>query len=339
MALKIAVLMSGGVDSTVSALLLKKAGHQILGLTMIGWDEQAAQKAAAIARDLGIEHRVVNLRGVFQEKVVDYFCRSYEGGETPNPCVECNRWVKFGALLDTARHMGCDQVATGHYARVEQDRTGRFLLKRGRDQGKDQSYFLYSLARPQLAHIVFPLGEFTKDEVRALAVRHGLPVGEEKDSQEICFVAGDYRDFLKDRVGAQPGEIVDGQGRVLGTHRGISFYTIGQRKGLGIAGGRPLYVTALQRESNRVVLGDNAELFSRSLLAGECNFITIDSLQEPVPVRAKIRYRAALAEAVIAPQGDLVRVDFKEAQRAITPGQAVVFYDGDYVVGGGRIIK
>lgn len=337
--MKIAVLMSGGVDSTVSALLLKKAGHQILGLTMIGWDEQAAQKAAAIARDLGIEHRIVDLRGVFQEKVVDYFCRSYEGGETPNPCVECNRWVKFGALLDAARHMGCDRVATGHYARVEQDSTGRILLKRGRDQGKDQSYFLYSLTRPQLAHIVFPLGEFTKDEVRALAVRYGLPVAEEKESQEICFVAGDYRDFLKDKVAAWPGDIVDGQGRVLGTHRGITFYTIGQRKGLGIAGGRPLYVTALQRESNRVILGGNEELFSRSLLAKECNFITIDSLQEPLPVRAKIRYRAALAEAVIAPQGDLVRVDFKEAQRAVTPGQAVVFYDGDYVVGGGRIIK
>lgn len=336
--MKIAVLMSGGVDSTVSALLLKEAGHQILGLTMVGWDEQAAQKAAAAARGLGIEHRVVDLRGVFQEKVVDYFCRSYERGETPNPCVECNRWVKFGALLETARRMGCDRVATGHYARVEENTQGRFLLKQGVDQNKDQSYFLYALTGLQLAHTVFPLGEYSKDEVRALAVRRGLPVAEEKESQEICFVAGDYRDFLKDRVAARPGDIVDQKGRLLGTHRGIPFYTIGQRKGVGVAVGRPLYVSALQKESNRVVLGENRDLFSHSLLAEECNFITLDSLTESVPVKAKIRYRAALAEAVITPQGNLVRVDFSEAQRAITPGQSVVFYDGDYVVGGGRIV-
>ncbi|MEN6391127.1 MAG: tRNA 2-thiouridine(34) synthase MnmA [Syntrophomonas sp.] len=339
MALKIAVLMSGGVDSTVSALLLKEAGCQILGLTMIGWDEQAAGKAAAAARGLGIEHRVVDLRGVFQDKVVDYFCRTYERGETPNPCVECNRWVKFGALLDAARQMGCEKVATGHYARIEEKTGGRFLLKRGRDQSKDQSYFLYALSREQLAHIVFPLGDLSKNEVRALAVRHGLPVAEEKESQEICFVADDYRDFLKDRVWARPGEVVDRQGQVLGTHRGIPFYTIGQRKGLGIAGGRPLYVTSLQLSSNRVIMGDNHELFSTNLLAEDCNFIIVDSLKEPMPVQAKIRYRAALAEAVIAPQGNLVRVEFEEAQRAITPGQSVVFYNGDYVVGGGRILK
>lgn len=337
--MKTAVLMSGGVDSTVSALLLKKAGHQILGLTMVGWDEQAAQKAAAAARYLGIEHRVVDLRSVFQEKVVDYFCRSYERGETPNPCVECNRWVKFGALLKSARQMGCDRVATGHYARIEEDSSGRFLLKRGTDKSKDQSYFLYALTRRQLAHIVFPLGECSKDEVRAMAVRCGLPVAEEKESQEICFVEGDYRDFIRDRVAARPGDIMDGQGRVLGTHRGIPFYTIGQRKGLGVAGGRRLYVTALNLESNRVFLGDNHELFSISLLAKECNFITLDSLEEPVQVKAKIRYRAALADAVIVRRGNLVQVDFKEAQRAITPGQSVVFYDGDYVVGGGRILK
>lgn len=337
--MKIAVLMSGGVDSTVSALLLKEAGHRILGLTMVGWDEQAAQKAAAAARGLGIEHRVVDLRGVFQEKVVDYFCRSYELGETPNPCVECNRWVKFGALLEAARQMGCDRVATGHYARVEEDGPGRFLLKRGIDQSKDQSYFLYALTGQQLAQIVFPLGEYSKDEVRALAVRRGLPVAEEKESQEICFVAGDYRDFLKDRVEARPGDIVDQQGRVLGTHRGIPFYTIGQRKGLGVAGGRPLYVSALRKESNRVVLGDNEQLFSKSLLAADCNFISIGALLEPLAVQAKIRYRAALAGAVITPQDKLIRVDFQESQRAITPGQSVVFYDGDYVVGGGRIVS
>lgn len=337
--MKIAVLMSGGVDSTVSALLLKEAGHRILGLTMIAWDEQAAHKATAAARGLGIEHRVVDLRGVFQEKVVDYFCRSYERGETPNPCVECNRWVKFGALLEAARQMGCDRVATGHYARVEENGPGRFLLKRGIDQSKDQSYFLYALTGQQLAQIVFPLGEYSKDEVRALAVRRGLPVAEEKESQEICFVAGDYRDFLKDRVEARPGDIVDQQGRVLGTHRGIPFYTIGQRKGLGVAGGRPLYVSALRKESNRVVLGDNEQLFSKSLLAADCNFISIGALLEPLAVQAKIRYRAALAGAVITPQDKLIRVDFQESQRAITPGQSVVFYDGDYVVGGGRIVS
>lgn len=336
--MKIAVLMSGGVDSTVSALLLKEAGHRILGLTMVGWDEQAAQQAATAALGLGIEHRVVDLRGVFQEKVVDYFCRSYERGETPNPCVECNRWVKFGALLGAARQMGCDKVATGHYARIEERNGGRFLLKRGIDQNKDQSYFLYALTQQQLAHIIFPLGDLLKNEVRDVAHRHGMPVAEEKESQEICFVSDDYRDFLADKIVAHPGDIVDGYGKVLGTHRGIPFYTIGQRRGLGIAGGRPLYVTALELKSNRVVMGDNHELFSQSLVAEECNFITIDALAGSMPVQAKIRYRAALAEAVIAPQESLVKVEFKEAQRAITPGQSVVFYDGDYVVGGGRII-
>lgn len=337
--MKIAILMSGGVDSTVSALLLKEAGQQILGLTMIGWDEHAAQKAAVAANSLGIEHRVVDLRNVFQEKVVEYFCRSYERGETPNPCVACNRWVKFGALLEAAGQMGCDRVATGHYARVEEDKRGRCLLKRGVDPAKDQSYFLYALTRQQLAHVLFPLGELDKDEVRALALHYGLPAAEDKESQEICFVDSDYRDFIRDRVAARPGEIIDGQERVLGTHRGIPFYTIGQRKGLGVAGGRPLYVTDLQMESNRVVLGDNHELFSQSLLADDCNFISLDALREPVQVQAKIRYRAALADAVIAPQGNLVRVDFEEAQRAVTPGQSVVFYDGDYVIGGGRILK
>lgn len=336
--MKIAVLMSGGVDSTICALLLKEAGHQILGLTMVGWDRQAAQKAADAARIMGIEHQVLDLRPIFREKVIDYFCQSYERGETPNPCVQCNRWVKLGALLDGALQIGCEKVATGHYARVQEGGGGRFLLKRGLDLSKDQSYFLYMLTQEQLAHVLFPLGGLSKDEVKTIAGKHGLPVAQDKESQEICFVQDDYRDFLKDRITAQSGDIVDLQGRVLGTHRGIPFYTIGQRKGLGIAGGRPLYVTALQRESNRVVLGDNEELFSHSLLAADCNFITINALHEPLKVQAKIRYRAALARAVITPQGNLVRVDFEEAQRAITPGQSVVFYDGDYVVGGGRIL-
>lgn len=337
--MKIAVLMSGGVDSTVSALLLKDAGHQVMGLTMVGWDKQAAVKAEAAARGLAIEHQVLDLRSVFQEKVIDYFCQAYERGETPNPCVECNRWVKFGALLDAASQMGCDRVATGHYARVEEDSGGRFLLKRGVDRSKDQSYFLYALTQRQLAQIIFPLGELSKEEVRTIAVKRGLAVAKEKESQEICFVADDYRDFITDRINARPGDIVDQQGRILGTHRGIPFYTIGQRKGLGVAGGRPLYVTALQLKENRVVLGDNHELFSNSLLAEDCNFISIDAWQEPLAVQAKIRYRAAPAEAVITRQDHLVRVDFEEAQRAITPGQSVVFYDGDYVAGGGRILK
>lgn len=338
MPLRIGVLMSGGVDSTVSALLLKEAGHSVLGITMINWLDGVAEKARQAADLLGIEHRIYDLRGVFKERVIDYFCSTYSRGETPNPCVECNRWIKFGALLDAARSLGCDRVATGHYVRVEQTPSGRFHLKRGLDPNKDQSYFLYALNQMQLASILFPLGGLSKAEVRSIARQHHLPVAEEKESQEICFVEDDYRNFIKAFIDARPGEVVDRQGKVLGTHRGIAFYTIGQRKGLGIAGGRPLYVSFLDRADNRIVMGEDEDLFSRSLMAGDCNFISIPRLSEPRRVEAKVRYKAVPARALITPEGGLVRVAFEQAQRAVTPGQSVVFYDDDTVLGGGRIL-
>lgn len=337
--MKIAVLMSGGVDSTIAALLLRESGHQVLGLTMINWDEEAARKARAAASVLNIEHHIVDLRDVFRERVVDYFCQSYARGQTPNPCVECNKWVKFGPLLDKALELGCSKIATGHYAQVEISQQGRHLLKRGMDAAKDQSYFLHGLTQEQLSSTLFPLGSLLKEQVRCLAGNHGLPAAREKESQEICFVPGDYRDFLKERISCRPGPIVDPQGRVLGTHQGLPFYTIGQRKGLGISCGRPIYVVSLDREKNQVCLGDEEGLLNHTLWAADCNFISIPSLTAPLQVQARIRYRAPLAEACIMPEGNLVRVDFSTAQRAIAPGQSVVFYQGDIVVGGGRIEK
>lgn len=335
--MKVAILMSGGVDSTIAALLLKEAGHQVLGLTMINWDEKAARQAAAAAQSLGITHTVVDLRRIFQERVVDYFCCSYAMGETPNPCVVCNRSVKFGALLDEAVRLGCEKIATGHYARLARNGPGRYLLKRAVDADKDQSYFLYSLNQEQLSRTIFPLGDLLKEQVRCLARNHGLPAAGVKESQEICFVDDDYRDFLERRINFAPGPMVDIEGRVLGTHRGLPFYTIGQRKGLGVSGGRPLYVVSLDKEKNRVCLGGEEQLMSRVLWAEECNFIAISGLREPLPVEARIRYRAPSVPAMIIPENGLVRVEFDRPQRAAAPGQAVVFYNGDNVVGGGKI--
>ncbi|HWP98421.1 MAG TPA: tRNA 2-thiouridine(34) synthase MnmA [Syntrophomonadaceae bacterium] len=336
---KVAVLMSGGVDSTIAALLLREAGHQVLGLTMVNWDEEAARKARAAAGILDIRHHVVDLREVFQDRVVDYFCQSYARGETPNPCVECNKWIKFGPLLDKALELGCSRIATGHYAQVETGQQGRYLLKRGVDAAKDQSYFLHGLTQEQLSCTLFPLGSLLKEQVRCMGGNHGLPAAREKESQEICFIPGDYRDFLKERINYQPGPIMDLQGRVLGVHQGLPFYTIGQRKGLGISGGRPIYVVSLDREKNQVYMGDEESLLSHTLWAADCNFIAIPSLTKPLTVNARIRYRAPLAEARITPEGNLVRVDFSTPQRAIASGQSVVFYQGDYVVGGGRIVS
>ncbi len=337
--MKIGMLMSGGVDSTVAALLLREQGHKLLGITMINWDEEAACKAQETAHQLGIEHKTIDMRQLFYERVIDYFCSAYSRGQTPNPCVECNRYIKFAALMDAALQLGCTKIATGHYARIQRSQQGRFLLKRGLDDSKDQSYFLYGLKQDQLARTIFPLGDLHKSEVLKMAKAYGVPAATEKESQEICFISSDYREFLEGRIDCQPGEVVDEKGKVLGHHRGLAFYTIGQRKGLGIAGGKPLYVLRLDLDNNRLCLGEEAGLFKRSLFAGECNFVSIANLDEPLLVKAKIRYRAPLAEADIVMQGDMVKLDFKDKQRAITPGQSVVFYQGDCVLGGGKIVK
>jgi tRNA-specific 2-thiouridylase len=338
--MKIAVLMSGGVDSSVVAALLLEKGYDVIGLTMVNWDTAAQAKAAMVAGFLGIEHNTVNLQNEFHDLVIKYFASSYEQGLTPNPCVECNKYIKFGLLLEAALQLNCDMVATGHYARVEYDGLrDRYLLKKGLDQSKDQSYFLYGLKQNQLSHALFPLGGITKQEVRQIAHKMNIPVADEGDSQEICFISNDYRDFLKNRVKFRPGLVVDMQGKVLGSHRGLPFYTIGQRRGLGISSAHPLYVLGLDMENNRLLAGSESDLYQKSLTAAANNFIAIHDLAEPMQVMAKVRYRTQESAAVISKAGNEVQVDFDVPQRAVAPGQSVVYYRNDCVVGGGVIIR
>ncbi len=338
--MKVAVLMSGGVDSSVAVHLLQQQGHEVLGITMINWEESPAVKAEQAARVLGIPHRVVDLRARFQENVVAPFCHIYASGRTPNPCVLCNRSIKFGELLQEALRQGCEKVATGHYVRVEHDSaTGRYLLRRGVDKRKDQSYFLYILSQEQLAHCVFPLGEYQKSQVKKIAGSLGLPAAQGPESQEICFIQGDYRDFLRDRVDYRPGEIVNRQGEVLGRHRGLPFYTVGQRRGLGLAAGKPIYVVDMDLTRNRLVVDEEEQLLATALLAEDNNFIMIDGLEGPRQVQAKIRYQASPAAATLFPWENGTKVVFAKPQRAITPGQAVVYYQDDYVLGGGTIVS
>ncbi|HBQ25128.1 MAG TPA: tRNA 2-thiouridine(34) synthase MnmA [Syntrophomonas sp.] len=330
--------MSGGVDSFVAALLLKEQGYEVTGLTMINWSSEVAVQAASAAAVLNIPHIIVDLHEQFREKVIDYFVAVYEQGSTPNPCVVCNRFIKFGSLLDYALDLGFDMVATGHYARIEYDDTRkRYLLKKGKDLSKDQSYFLYGLNQKQLSYTLFPLGELTKQEVRSMARERNLEVAESKDSQEICFITGDYRDFLQGKLQFKPGQVVDLQGNILGEHRGLPFYTVGQRKGLGISGRGPLYVVALDSENNRLVLDKLEHLYETSLTAVNNNLIYYEKLDYPLKVEARIRYRAPNTPALLTPQGDKLLLEFDNPQRAITPGQSVVYYLGDYVLGGGTI--
>ncbi|HNX27874.1 MAG TPA: tRNA 2-thiouridine(34) synthase MnmA [Syntrophomonadaceae bacterium] len=337
--MKVAVLLSGGVDSTVAALLLKEQGYEVTGLTMINYNEEAAVKAKEVAASIGIEHNVIDLRRQFQDKVINYFCDSYEKGETPNPCVECNRCIKFGALLSAAEKLGAEKIATGHYARIDYDGgCKRHLLRKGVDGKKDQSYFLYALTQEQLAKTIFPLGELTKIKVREIAAQFGLKVAEERDSQEICFTQ-DHQEFLTGKTAYEPGEVVDRQGNVIGHHKGLPFYTVGQRKGLGISSGRPVYVIAIDKARNLLVVDEEKYLFNQSLMAKQNNFIMEAELRGDMRVLAKIRYRAKAAPATIYTAGELVKVDFDHPQRAITPGQSVVYYQDDYVTGGGIIVK
>ncbi|MEA1961874.1 MAG: tRNA 2-thiouridine(34) synthase MnmA [Bacillota bacterium] len=339
--MKVAVLMSGGVDSTITAHLLKEQGYELMGLTMINWDDSIGEKAARAAKELGIEHRIVDLRDAFNEKVIEPFCKSYESAKTPNPCVACNNYIKFGILLEQALQSGCEKIATGHFVQVEYDALrDRYLLKKGIDLKKDQSYFLYGLTQQQLARVIFPLGNWTKEEVKDFAMSKGIVKEELKESQEICFIANDYREFILPRVKARKGEFIDQEEKVLGMHKGVPFYTIGQRKGLGISGGRPLYVLDMDIHNNTVLLGDNEELFKDTLFANDINYILESQINEPIRVQAKIRYAAKPTWATVTPfeQGKL-KVVFDEPQRAITPGQAVVFYQNDYVLGGATIFK
>ena len=351
---KVLAAMSGGVDSSAAALLLLKEGYEVIGATARMFDgaaiglpgaalniERDIKDAQAVAAKLGIEHKVVDLCPCFKEKVISNFIEEYRCGRTPNPCVDCNKHIKFGALLDYALALGCDYLATGHYARIFYDEErGRWLLARGEDRRKDQSYMLFSLSQQQLAHVLLPLAALSKDEIRAAAQESGLVTAQKPDSQDICFVPdGDYAGLIGRVDAAKPafGKFVHVNGQVLGSHKGMINYTIGQRKGLGIAYDYPLYVIEKDMEHNNVIVGPQEALFSKALLAECCNFIMVDKLTEPMRVTVKTRYRQDDVPATIEPCGDCVKVTFEEPMRAVTPGQAVVFYNGEYVVGGGII--
>ena len=350
--------MSGGVDSSVAAYLMLQQGFRCVGVTLRLYDNAMhgqdntrtccslddVEDARSVARRLNIPHYVFNFKDEFEAKVIRPFVDSYEAGLTPNPCIECNRHLKFRKLLQRAKELGYEYVVSGHYAQVRQDpASGRTLLYKAVDQSKDQTYFLACLDQEQLSHIQFPLGGLTKQEVRQIAQEQGFINARKHDSQDICFVPeGDYVAFLERYTGKPyaPGNYLDRDGRVVGTHRGAVAYTLGQRKGLGVALGEPMYVCGKDMTANTVTLGRNEDLFSGSLLAGELNFIPFPALLSPMTVEAKIRHSQHGQTASITPLEDgTVRVDFAQPQRAVTPGQAVVFYDGDLVIGSGTILK
>ena len=356
LAKKALVAMSGGVDSSVTALRMLEQGYDCLGMTMSLFDKaelglpvepgcctsEDILDAQAVCNRLGMKHQVVDFATRFRGAVINPFLEAYAHGRTPNPCICCNRYLKFEALFQRAQELGYSYVATGHYARVRFDESsGRYLLLKGVDRQKDQSYVLYSLTQEQLAHTCFPLGELSKEEVRALAVEHGFINAHKHDSQDICFIPdGKYAEFIEAQLGKfPPGNFVDTHGKVLGRHKGIIHYTIGQRKGLGLALPQPMYVQALDVPGNRVILATNEELFSRHVLAKDINLISCPQLTGPTRLKARIRYHHVEQWATVTqPEEDLLEVEFDEPQRAITPGQALVLYDGDLVVGGGTIV-
>ncbi len=358
---KVVVGMSGGVDSTVAAYQLKQMGYEVIGVNMRLWQDDfleeehfmkdggccslsSVEDARRVCEQMEIPFYALDFKGVFKETVVDYFIESYKKGETPNPCIACNKYVKFDALLEKAHQLGAYYVATGHYAKVyyDEDRS-RYVVEKANATEKDQTYAIYNLTQDQLKHVLMPLSSFTsKEEVRKIAALFDVQMSQKSDSQEICFVPDqDYVGFLK-RNGdfeIQVGEFTDVDGQVLGKHDGIVNFTVGQRKGLGMTFGKPMYVVDIDPDFNRVVLGEGTDVFKHELWANQVNFILMEDIEGPYRCEAKIRYSAKPAACTIEKHGDLVHVIFDEKQRAITPGQAVVFYKDQYLVGGGTIIR
>lgn len=350
---KVVIGMSGGVDSSVAAYLLKKQGYDVIGVMMKLTDDDlfeendrgccslsASNDARIVADVLDIPFYMMNFKSAFRTNVIDYFIDEYMRGRTPNPCVVCNKYIKFDEFLKKAKALGASYIATGHYANIEKV-DGRYLLKRGKDSSKDQTYMLYNLTQYQLAHTLMPCGDYYKTEVREIAEEQELPVFQKRDSQEICFVPdNNHGNFIKKNAKQKirKGNFVDKKGNILGEHEGIVYYTIGQRKGLGLALGKPVYVIDINPLTNQVVIGDEKDVFKTELIVKDLNFIMFDKLQEKMKVQAKIRYSAKLSAAEIIPLEDgRVKVIFEEKQRAITKGQSAVFYKDDFVVGGGVI--
>lgn len=349
--------MSGGVDSSVAAYILKEQGYEVIGVTLsqIPQDEfydeneggccsiSSVFDAKQVANDLNIPHYVLNFRDLFERKVIDYFVDEYLSGRTPNPCLACNKHVRFSEFLEKAKGLGADYIATGHYAIVEKDEeTGRYWMKKSADRRKDQTYFLHQMTQYQLEHTLFPLGGYTKDKVREIAEEIGLIIHDKPDSEEICFIPDDdHGNFIKRRVPdkVKPGNFIDKDGNILGQHKGIIYYTIGQRKGLGVALGRRVFVQDINPKTNEITLGNEEGIFKTRLFAKELNWIPFDELKEKIEVTAKVRYSMKESKAEIQAYKDGVMVNFKEPQRAITKGQAVVFYNGEAVIGGGIIDK
>ncbi len=350
---RVVVAMSGGVDSSVAALLLHRQGYDVIGVTMKLYDIDQAdlpeyyrgcctlddvEDARAVCRLLGVPHYVLNVQQEFRAFVIDYFRSEYENGRTPHPCIACNDKIKFSFLAQRARILQAAYVATGHYARIEPDGPDRRALRRGVDADKDQSYVLFGMRQEQLAATLMPVGHYPKSEIRRLAEEAGFPNADKPDSQDICFIpTGDYREFLRERTDERPGDIVDAAGNVLGAHEGIQYFTVGQRRGLGLSGGPPRFVIRLEPDTRQVVVGSETDLYRDTLYADPVSWVSGVPPTGPVEVTVKIRYKFAEAAATVTAVGDGALVRFREPQRAITPGQAAVFYHGETVLGGGPI--
>lgn len=355
---KVVVGMSGGVDSSVAAYLLKEQGYEVIGVTMQIWQDEgnaameenggccglsAVEDARRVAGELEIPYYVMNFKKEFQANVIDYFVKEYLEGRTPNPCIACNRYVKWESLLKRSLDIGADYIATGHYARIELLPNGRYALRKSATEDKDQTYALYNLTQEQLSHTLMPVGAYRKEEIRAIAGKIGLNIANKPDSQEICFIPDhDYARFIEENTDQKiaPGNFVSPEGQLLGRHKGITHYTVGQRRGLNLSLGHPAFVLEIRPEANEVVIGDGSQIFSRQLFANRLNFMSVPDIEGEVSAVAKIRYSHRGAPCVIKKiKDDIIQCIFKEPQRAVTPGQAVVFYDGDYVLGGGTIVR
>lgn len=338
---KVAIGLSGGVDSSVAAYLLKEKGYDVIGVTLRLCSEvDVSEDAKKVAEMLDIPHYILDLRDDFKENVIDYFADEYMNGRTPNPCAVCNKKIKFGIMLDKAKELGAEYIATGHYARIE-EHNGRYIIAAAEDEKKDQTYMLYSLSQEVLKHILMPCGEYSKDEIRRKAKKIGLEVHNKKDSMEICFIPdNNHGEYIKNLTNGKvkTGNFIDKKGKVLGQHKGIINYTIGQRKGLGLALGEPVFVIDILPETNQVVVGKEEEIFKTSLIAKDVNFIPFEKLENSMEVEAKIRYSMSRSKATISSlENGKVKVQFENKQRAITKGQCVVFYSKDILIGGGTI--